>query len=49
VLIACVVWAALLGILTRGQLGYPRYRNDAEHVDLRQPTQQKSAPGAADT
>ena len=37
-LIACVVWAVLLTVVTRGRLSYQRYRDEAEQLDLdRQP------------
>jgi hypothetical protein len=37
-LIACVVWAVLLTVVTRGRLSYQRYREEAEQLDLdRQP------------
>jgi len=48
-LIACVVWAAVLSVLTRGRLGYPRYRDEAEHLDLQPPSERESAPGAMGT
>lgn len=33
-LIACVVWAVLLTALSRGDLSYQRYRDEAERLDL---------------
>ena len=33
-LIACVLWAVALAVATRGRLSYPRYRIEAEQLDL---------------
>jgi predicted anti-sigma-YlaC factor YlaD len=33
-LIACVAWAVLLTVVTRGRSGYQRYRDEAEQLDL---------------
>jgi CAAX protease family protein len=33
--IACVLWAVLLTTVTRGHLGYQRYRGETEQLDLR--------------
>jgi hypothetical protein len=32
--IACVLWAVLLTTVTRGHLGYQRYRGETEQLDL---------------
>lgn len=37
VLLLCVVCALALALLTRGRLGYPRYQDDAERLDLGTP------------
>ena len=37
VLLLCVVCALALALLTRGRLGYPRYQDDAERLDLDTP------------
>jgi uncharacterized protein len=47
-LITCVVWALVLTVLTRGRLSYPRYRDEAEQLDLDPSTAQQPAPRALD-
>ena len=44
VLILCVITALTLVVLTRRRLGYPRYRRDAEHLDIGEAAMPKVAP-----
>ena len=41
VLILCVVTALALVVLTRRRLGYPRYHDEAEHLDIGEPAAPK--------
>lgn len=43
-LIPCVLWAVLLIACTRGRLGYQRYRDETERLDLGGPAEPRPAP-----
>jgi uncharacterized protein len=45
-LITCVVWAVVLAVLTRRRLSYPRYRDEAEQLDLDPSTAEQPAARA---
>ena len=47
-LIACLGWALGLSLVTRGRLSYPRYRAEAEQLDLYPSTPPAPPPRVGD-